>query len=127
LTAEPDPIELVRRALAAWNARDADAVVGVLAPDFEIDASENVFNPRVFRGPDSVFQFMEMVGETWEEWRFELGEASVDGDRVIATVRNVGRAKLSGVEVEAFVTQVWTVRDGLLASVKNYPSTDAAG
>jgi ketosteroid isomerase-like protein len=116
-----DPTELVRAALEAWNAGDVESFIDALDPDFEIDASENVFNPRVFRGRDSVPQFLEMVRETWEDFRFELLDASVDGDSVTARVRTRGRAKLSGVEVESDVTQVWTVREGRLLRVKNYP------
>jgi ketosteroid isomerase-like protein len=117
----------VRRALAAWNADDIDAMAALAHPDFEIDASENVFNPRVLRGPGSLLAFREMVAETWDEWRFEVEEISSEGDRVTARVKNVGRAKLSGVEVESVATQVWTIRDGLLAAVKNHPSTDPEG
>jgi hypothetical protein len=54
------------------------------------------------------------VTEVWEGghtgWQpLELIDA---GDKVLAFIRASGRGKASGVEIEAFVWNVWTFHDG---------------
>ena len=48
------------------------------------------------------------------------------GDKVIAVLRNSGRAKLSGVETDLTYAIVWTIRDGRIARGREYWTRDDA-
>src|SRR5262245_429446 len=48
------------------------------------------------------------------------------GDRVVAVLRSGGRGKASGVEIHRQIAQIFTVRDGRIASVVGYDDPEAA-
>ena len=52
--------------------------------------------------------------ETWEGGRtgWQPVEVIDAGDKVLAFIRTSGRGKASGVDVEAYVWNLWTFREG---------------
>ena len=48
------------------------------------------------------------------------------GERVVSLVRQVGKTKTGGVDVEASAAAVWTVRDGKLKRVEFHLDREAA-
>ena len=109
---------LVRRAYAAWNRADWDAVTALMHADVQIDASARILNPTEYRGVDSFARLTSEVFDVWEEWRLapeELIEA--DDDRVFAAVRVRARGRGSGLGLDEIVYHVWTLRGGCIAHV----------
>jgi ketosteroid isomerase-like protein len=117
-------IELVRNAYAIWNEgwhrSEPTIPPGLLADDFELDLTANVFNPDLYRGREGFLRFLQNVLEVWDEFRMEPEELVEVGEHVVVLVRAHGRGKGSGIEVDDRVTQVWTVRGGKVSRIKNY-------
>jgi ketosteroid isomerase-like protein len=111
-------VEVVRAVLEAVAAGDRDRVIPLVDPDCVIDASRNVFNPATYVGIDGVRRFFAVMDETWAEMHVEPHEFVDAGDLVVVIGRLVGRGKGSGVDVERFNGQVWTVRKGLVVRLE---------
>jgi ketosteroid isomerase-like protein len=132
-------VEIVRGLYDAWNRGDLDAPFreagygidsGLTPPESELEKFSDVLaliDPEVeveppLTGPTSGAThhghqgLLKLVVEFWsqfDERRSELKECiPAGGDRVITTVLHHARGKLSGVEVEMWHHQVWTLRDG---------------
>jgi ketosteroid isomerase-like protein len=71
---------------------------------------------------------MEREWQVWEGesvgWQIE--ELIDAGDKVLAFVRTDGRGKMSGVEVQARVWNVWTFRNGKPAELTYFGEDRAA-
>jgi len=104
--------ELIRRGYEAWNRGDWVAMEELLAPDFEIDATDRVLNPDTYEGIDGFRRLVRELGEIWDRWDIEPIEFVQQGERVFVAHRVRARGKGSGVEVVQTYWSVWTVRDG---------------
>ena len=120
--------DVVRAALAQWNARrlTEEAYEQFARPDMVLDITSNVFNPGTFEGFDGFLRFADQVGETWAEFRMEPEEVLERGDLVVALVRAVGTGQGSGLEIDAPIAMVCTMRDGRIASIRIEPDREAA-
>jgi ketosteroid isomerase-like protein len=110
-------VELVRHIYALLDQGD-EAVWDLASPGFVLDFSRRHIDPVVLRGRDQILAWSEReVAEAWEGGRtgWQPQELIDAGDKVLALVRATGRGKASGIEVEAYVWNVWTIRDGELA------------
>jgi ketosteroid isomerase-like protein len=108
-------VEFVRRVYALLD--QGDAAVWDLAPSgFVLDFSRRLINPVVLRGRDQVRAWSEReVAEVWEGGHtgWQPKELIDAGDKVLAFIRTSGRGKASGIEIDAYVWNVWTFRDGI--------------
>jgi ketosteroid isomerase-like protein len=107
-------VEIVRRIYGALDRGDDEAFWKLVAPDFVVEFSRRLLDPVVLRGRGQVQAWYDREMETWEgghtRWRpKELIDA---GDKVLAFIWTGGRGKASGVDVEAYVWNVWTFRTG---------------
>jgi len=115
-------VELVRRAIDSIN-RGRLALEDT-ADDFEMDWSNSVGPLKgVYRGVEQVNEVFQSFREVWDRLRWDVQEViDLDGGQVLIVNRVRMRGRTSNVEVEATGIQVWTIRDGKLASVKLYQS-----
>jgi ketosteroid isomerase-like protein len=106
-------VEIVRRLFALLSAGD-EAVWDQLPPELVFDFSRRLLNPVVVRGRDKVRAFWEGERQLWEGGHlgYEPKELMDAGDKVLALLRITGRGKASGAEVETYVWNVVTFRDG---------------
>ena len=106
-------VEIARRLFALLSQGD-EAVWDELPPELVFDFSRRLLNPVVVRGRDKVRAFWEGEGQMWEGGHlgYQPKELIDAGDKVLALLRISGRGKASGVEVEAYVWNVTTFRDG---------------
>ena len=92
-----------------------DFLAELMAPDFVWDMSNFHGWPeqKLYEGLSEVRRFMREWTEPFEEWRVEV-EAThdVDDDRVLAIMRQHGRARSSGMPVDMVFGQLYTLRDG---------------
>ena len=72
----------------------------LLDPQIELDMSERIFNPAVYRGHEGARQFYGEIAEIWDSWLSEPEQMFESGEQVVVFVRSRGRGKSSGVEVE---------------------------
>ncbi|MGH2837035.1 MAG: nuclear transport factor 2 family protein [Thermoleophilaceae bacterium] len=113
-------VALVRRALAALNAGDIEELVSVCDQDFELDMSDRVFNPSIYRGHDGIRQFYAEVLEVWERYVWEPEQILEQETLIVALVRTSGKGRGSGLEVERETAMIWTLRGGQAVSLRFY-------
>ena len=107
-------VEILRRQFALLSQDDYEAFFDELPPEGVFDFSRRLIDPVVLRGRDELRAWIERERQMWEgdHVSYEPKELIDAGDKVLALVRVSGRGKASGVEVEAYVWNVATFRDG---------------
>lgn len=103
---------LLREGYDAWNRGDWTAMEEVLAPEFEVDATDRVLNPDRYQGIEGFRRLAGEMAEVWDSWEIEGLEFIEHGESIFVAHRVRARGKGSGVEVEQTYWSVWTVRDG---------------
>jgi ketosteroid isomerase-like protein len=120
-------VEIVRRATEAYNRGDLEVASSFMDTGIEWDMSRvPVPDPAVYRGFEGLQAFSESWEESWAALDLEPQEFIDAGDQVVAVVRQVGRGRLSGVEVEQRFAQLWTLRDRKILRMEMYPNREAA-
>ena len=119
-------VEIVRRAHEALNAGDIDGLVTLCHEDFNLDMSDRVFNPEIYRGHDGIRRFYAEVHEPWERYVWEAEELHDNGDAVVVLVRARGWGRGSGLEVDRKAAMIWTVIDGKASELRFYRRREAA-
>jgi ketosteroid isomerase-like protein len=119
-------IETTQVGYGEFNARDFDALVARLTPDFVWNEASEIPGPKSSVTRDEFVRFMRGFDRLWNEFRFEpltLSEGRPDGDGdevVYVKVRAHGRGKASEEEVEFDIHHVWRLRNGLFARMDAY-------
>jgi ketosteroid isomerase-like protein len=102
-------VEVVKRAIDAFNRRDVDGFAELTTADFEWFPSLVVVEGGrgCYRGREGIEKYFEDVRDTWKELRV-LGYDFRDlGDRVLVLSRAEGRGRGSGVRWMRR-TRVWS-------------------
>jgi ketosteroid isomerase-like protein len=105
-------IESVRRGYAALNQGDLSVVLDLLDPGIEWHEPAPSPDAGTHQGRESFERFMRGWLESFDEFRVEPQRIVEQDDRLIAVVRQTGKGRASGLEVEATLAHVWTVADG---------------
>jgi ketosteroid isomerase-like protein len=114
----PDPnIEIVGRAIDAWNQRDLQAALEVMHPQCEVRGVEV---RETLRGHDGVTAGFRDWFEAFEEFTIEPENFIAHGDRVLVPMRQRARGKGSGLEIEQRFYQLFTLRDGMVFRFEEY-------
>jgi len=64
--------------------------------------------------------------DAFDEFRVEPLDVIEDESHLIASVRQSGRGRGSGVGITVEIAHVWTVRDGRAVRRESYPNVEAA-
>ncbi len=111
-------VEIVRQAMAAFNARDRDRLLSMCDPEIEFHSAAE---QKTYRGLDEMVRYREDVDAVMEEFRIEEDRfLDAGSDRVVLLYRMVGRGAESGVPVSREVGAVWQLRDGKLLKGEIY-------
>jgi ketosteroid isomerase-like protein len=121
-------IELVRSAFHAWNRRDLDAFAAHAAEDVAwVEVSGRPEGPDTERlGRDRMRQALGSLFEVWDSYQLEVERIQDVGGRVVAVVREVGRGRASGVEVDGLWGYLITVEDGQIVRIEAYRDASLA-
>jgi ketosteroid isomerase-like protein len=115
-------IELVKSAFDAWNRRDIEAFAGHAAEDVAwVEVSgrpEGVPTERL--GRDRMRRSLEALFDVWDRYHLEVERIEEAGDRVVAVVREVGRGRASGVEIDGLWGYLITVENGYIVRIEAY-------
>jgi ketosteroid isomerase-like protein len=118
-------VAVVRGMWEAFLLGDFDRVRAAFDPDVEWDGT-NLPDGKISRGYDAAVDHVARWASTWETWNVELEELiDVDGDRVIAFIRERGRSK-AGLEVNERHSELYVVRDGKIVYRKGFSEADQA-
>jgi ketosteroid isomerase-like protein len=121
-------VELVEAALRAWNRGELERFGEFIAEDvvwLEVSGWLETQGQEV-RGRELLLRNHQQLLDAWESYRLELQETHAADDQVIAVVREVGRGRSSGVEVDSLWGYVITVADGRLARFEAYRDPEMA-
>jgi ketosteroid isomerase-like protein len=114
-------VEIVRRRYEHLAAT-GDYLAEAHAPDFVWDMSKFRGWPeqQTYEGVEGARDFLRDWLEAWDDWEVEVEALHDAGDQVVAIVRQRGRSKSSGLNVDMAYGQVFTVRDGKLVRMEMY-------
>jgi ketosteroid isomerase-like protein len=117
----PEGSEFAARVYAAINARDRAAIRALTAPDI-------VFATTVeaYRGPEALLEWMDEGDDAFDDFSVELLDVEELGGHVVVSMRQRGRGKASGAEVDDHITHVWTLRDGRAVRLQSFARHDDA-
>ena len=118
--------ELIRLGYEAWNRGDWDSMERLLAPDFEVDATDRVLNPDKYEGIDGFRRLAGEMAEVWDTWEIEPLELVERGNLMFVAHRVRARGKGSGVEVVQTYWSVWAVRDNKGVKLSLFVDRDRA-
>jgi ketosteroid isomerase-like protein len=113
--------EFAARVYAAINARDRDAIKALTAPDIVVKTTV-----EAYRGPEALIDWLDEGDDAFHDFTVELIEVEELGGHVVVSMRQRGRGKASGAEVDNRLTHVWTLRDGRGISLQSFSERDDA-
>ena len=118
-------VNIVRRVYEALNRRDWDTVFRNAHKDFELTTQLGP-DPGTRRGRKGVMEFLEDYLAAFDAFIWEPERFFEGGDRVVAFVTT--RALPRGGSVDLVVRNGWwwTIRDGVILSVKSFPEPERA-
>ena len=120
-------VELHRRAVRAFNARDPEAAVALADSSVELHSAFAAIGGGIYKGHDGIRGYFRDYEDAWgaeirvqPEAYFDLGEHTI----LFYVMR--GRGQHSGADVEMALTQVARWRDDLLVYFKSYRQREDA-
>ena len=114
-------VEIVKRALDAFNRRDVDAIMELTSSDFTYYPSlVGAVEHRSFSGREGMEQYFEDQRNAWEDLRALPDEFRDLGDRVLVLGRMEGRGKGSGVPIGSPLGTITDFRDRKMSRVRIY-------
>jgi ketosteroid isomerase-like protein len=122
-----DNVEIVRRAVQAFNERDFPAIESVYAEDVvlrHIGGMDALIGTE-FRGRDAVVNSMREVIDT-VGGRGEIEMIREVSDRVVVILNAALMGTVSGVPVTMRFGQVYSFREGNISLIDSYYSADDA-
>jgi ketosteroid isomerase-like protein len=112
-------VAIVRRAYAAFAAREIDGVLELVAPDCELHlegTARSVARTGPYRGHDGVRAYFADVAQVWDELTLHADDIrAVPGSVIVMGHVDVRR---EGVLQHRAVLWTWKLRDGLAVSIR---------
>ena len=101
---------MLRPIHAAWARGDFRAGLDLFDPQIEF-VRNDVPDPGVYRGLEAMRRGFREWLQSWEFFWAEPEEFIDAGATIVVFIRNRGRGRTSGVELDAPAASVWTLRD----------------
>jgi ketosteroid isomerase-like protein len=113
--------DFAARMYAAINARDREAIRALTAPDVVIRTTVEAFH-----GPEGLLGWLDEGDDAFDDFTVELLEVEELAGRVLVSMRQRGRGKASGAEVDDRLTHVWKLRDGRGIALQSFADHEDA-
>jgi len=105
-------VEIVKRAVQAWNERDETAMGALFHPDFEYHGLDEWPGlHRVFRGREEALPRQSELAAELDDFRSEPVEMIDAGARIVCILELTGIGKQSRIPVRFTEVSVVTIRD----------------
>jgi ketosteroid isomerase-like protein len=119
--------ELVRRVFDAFQRGDFDTALDMVDEDVDWGAPPDMLDTDgVYRGHAGLLEGFGTFMRAWEELRVDVDELTEVGDRVLVMTHWVGRSRGTGIEVDQRIAQVYELRDGKVARVRQFRTREEA-
>lgn len=114
-------VEIVRRAVNAWNSGELSQILAMMHPDFVAEVPPDVSaEPDTYRGHSGVRRYLASFQDAMQDIRFE-GERFWDaGESVVVELLLTARGRQTAIAVEQRTAGVWSVRDGRVDRIRAY-------
>ena len=120
-------VELVRRAVDAYNRRDLDGILESWAQDAMLDWSNaRSFDAGVYRGHGEIRAFTQRFLEAFDEVRLEIDDLHEVEDGLLIMENVTYLRGRDGIEVQARSAWLITIRDGEQTSLTLYQTKQEA-
>jgi ketosteroid isomerase-like protein len=119
-------VEVVRSIYEAAKRRDWDTAFRYQHPDVELATPPRGIDAGTFRGREEIQGFWEELRSAFEAMSGETERLVDSGDQVVAIVRMRMTPKGTSAEIEIRNGQLWTFRDGKVASIRIFPEPEKA-
>jgi ketosteroid isomerase-like protein len=119
--------ELVRALFDDFNRGDFDAALSKLHEDVDWEAPPDMPDvSEAWRGPDEVFGGIARFVAAWDHLDVDLEVLRDAGDRVVIDSRWAGRSRGTGIDVEQRFAQIYDLRGGKIARVRQFRTPEEA-
>lgn len=121
-------MDFVLQAFDAFTRGDIEAVLQMCDDDVTVTQAQELPGvPSQRHGREGVLEAFAYWPQQWDDYRIEVREVIADpGDHVVVGIRERGRGKHSGVEVQADFTFVFTLRDKAFIELRTFVQEDQA-
>jgi ketosteroid isomerase-like protein len=113
-------VEILRRAMPESAPANPEDLFSILDEDVKWDYVGAFPEIQTARGPAEVREFLREWSEAFDDFSFQAEEMVDAGDSVVVEVRQSGRGKETGAQVESDAWQVFTLRDGKVVHCRGY-------
>src|SRR5438093_1205276 len=111
-------VEIVRRVIAALNARDLDGYLACCSEDVELRTPFEAVG-GVYEGREGIKQWLADIEDASSDFRIELQRAEVVGaDRVLAYMRVSSHGRVSGIAADSESTNVYDFAAGKIKRIR---------
>lgn len=118
-------LEVVRRAVAALNARDLEGYLACCAPDVELHIPEIIAG--VYEGPKGIRRFLTDVEDAAPDFHIDIQDLKAVGDdQVLALIETDSHGRASGIPMATTQTNVYDLVDGKIRRVRIFSDHDQA-
>src|SRR3982074_3135764 len=94
-------VDVAKRAIIAFNARDVEGFVALTTPGFEWSPSMSAIENELFLGADGIRKYFDALGDAWEHFHVIPDRFLDQADAVLVLGALEGRGKGSGITVNA--------------------------
>lgn len=119
-------VEALRRGYEALNRGDLSEVRALLHPKIEWEEGPGAPEGGIHQGREAFENFLRTWLESFQDFRIEPEQIIEDENRLIAVVHQSGTGRASGIQVEARIAHVWTVREGRAVRWQSFGSREDA-
>ena len=106
-------VAIAKRAVAAFNSRDVDAVLNFYSADAELrDLANAPDQATTVRGIEAIREAWTLWTAAFDELRVDVSEWTDAGDAVIAAAHWQGRGKASGMSIDVRQLDIFEFRGG---------------
>jgi ketosteroid isomerase-like protein len=121
--AKDDAIELTRRVLDAFLAGNLDSVFAHMAAQVEFENRTGAPGlDGTWVGREGILDMLVRINEAFEDFRFEPLRYEAGDDQVAILLREVGRGRISGLEVDQRTVFLATHVDGKVTRIEAFPA-----
>jgi ketosteroid isomerase-like protein len=113
-------VEILRRAMPESGPANPEDLFSILDENVEWDYVGAFPEIETARGPAEVREFLREWSEAFDDFSFQAEEMVDGGDSVVVHVRQWGRGKETGANVENHAWQVFTLRNGKVVHCRGY-------
>ena len=119
-------VEVVRRFLEAFNARDVDVLISLSTEDSEWRPFRAQLEGSVYRGHEGIRQFLGDMDEDWETFRIDALEFRDRDERVAVIGRVHARGRGTSVEIESIAGFAHELDQGRIRRITSHSNVEAA-